>query len=402
MNIINFDKPDENIVDFFAEVRVPEDARRWEAPSRVESAGVLGEASPKNVAEKPDTSRSPEDSKDLVPEQRIFNTVDSYLKEGRDFGIAADFDENIARSGTIDPEIRQAFIDMIVNGTEVVIISSRGAKDIAQRVDIPGVSIVGTLGWETLDKNGQSRINEKFKPFQSQITGILRDVRERFLTEQLNRSTEVADEPNIELETPDGKSINLQRKGYNEEYPEGINSTWALSLLSHEAQDKYKEALKGYYQEAFDKYAASMTEKDKITLKALCGFQLREGKTSDGLQTLDVEIRPTSQITKSKAMIQLMRDTGDPKRQRNFEGMPYHPAWIYSGDHVEQDGRPMRAGHTADFLSGGKRKMLGIWTKPLHEEEKAVSGVDVIVNGVAGNAKIIIEIARRIEQQSPA
>lgn len=356
-----------------------------------------GWKAPERDAENISTSQSSENSNYLSPEQKVLNTVDNYLEEGKDFGIAADFDENIARDGTIDPEIRQAFIDMVAAGKDVVIISSRGARDVARRVNVAGVSIVGTLGWETLDEGGQSQINERFKPFQPQITGILRDIREKFLTEQLGRPTDVADEPNIELETPEGKSINLQRKGNNEEYPEGINSTWALSLLSKEAQDRYKEALNMYYNEAFGKHTASMSEEDKYTLKELCGFQLREGKTSDGIQTLDVEIRPASQIAKSKAIIQLMREESDPKRQANFAGMPYHPAWIYSGDSAEQDGPPMRAGHSADAFTRGKREMFGIWTKPLHEEERAVRGVDVVVDGVTGNAKLMTEIAKKIK-----
>ena len=156
--------------------------------------------------------------------------------------------------------------------------------------------------------------------------------------------------------------------------------------------------LKQYYDEAFTKHTASMTEKDLEALRELCGFQIREGKGSDGAQTLDVEIRPTSQIAKSKAMIQLMRESGDPKRQKHFEDMPYHSAWVYSGDHTEQDGPVMRAGHSTDFLSHGKRKMLGIWSKPFHEEERPVRGVDVVVDGVAGNAKLMTEIAKKIKQ----
>ena len=69
-----------------------------------------------------------------------------------------------------------------------------------------------------------------------------------------------------------------------------------------------------------------------------------------------------------------------------------------SGDHAEEDGPPMRAGHTADSLSDGKREMLGIWSKPLHEEEREVRGVDVVVDGVAGNAELMTEIAKKIKQ----
>lgn len=398
MDVIDFDKPDENKVDFFEGIGPSEADANFKISPRVESPGGSN-PSPQEATQNPVVSQSPEDSKDLSPEGKVLETVNKYLNEGKAFGIAADFDENIARGGTIDPEIRQAFIDMVASGKEVVIISSRGAKDVAERVSIPGVSIIGTLGWETLDKNGQSHINERFRPFQPQITGILRDVRGRFLTEQLGKPTEVADEPNIELRTPEGQGINLQRKGYNDEYPEGINLTLALSLLPKEAQTKYGEVLKGYYDEAFDKYTASMPKEDKATLRELCGFQFRDGQTSDGKQTHDVEIRPTSQTAKSKAMIQLMREEGDPKREANFGDMPYHSNWIYSGDSADQDGHAMRVGHSADFLSHGKRKMLDIWSKPLHEEGRPVRGVDVVVDGVNENAGLMTKIADMIKQR---
>ncbi len=340
------------------------------------------------------------------PRQLFLSSVENLLRTGADFGIAADFDQNISRVGSsngldprdsyIDPIVRQAFMDMQTAGKDVVIISSRGARDIARIVDIPGIGIVGTLGWETLDTKGASHIHPRFHLFQPQITGILQEVRERFFEEQLHRSTEIADEPNTELETPEGGRIILQRKGYNPEYPEGINSTWALNLVSLEARENYQQALKQYYQEAFNKYANTFDKADRTKLKEMCGLMIRAGKTTDGLPTLDVEIRPTSQGAKAKAMIQLMREPIDPKRQVHFKDMPYHNFWIYSGDHPKQDGPPMRAGHTAYKFTRGKRGVLGIWSKPAHEQEQPIRGVDVVVDSVSGNAELMKDAAALI------
>ncbi|MEK7559602.1 MAG: hypothetical protein AAB521_04820 [Patescibacteria group bacterium] len=403
MDVIDFDKPEKSNVDFLEGMDgAPPGAENWIAPrpAKVESPSGASQSLEK-VAQSSNAPQSPEDLQNLTPEEKVLKEVDKYLEEGRDFGIAADYDKTIADdSAKINPEIRQAFIDMIASGREVVIISSRGAGDVVKKVGIPGVSVIGTLGWETLDKNGKSHINEKFKPYQPQITGILRDVRERFLKEQLGRPIEVSNDPNIELDTPEGQGINLQRKGYNEEYPEGINLTLALSNLPPEAQERYGKALELYYNEAFSKQAALMSAKDQAALKELCGFKLRDGMTSDGKKTFDVEIRPTSQISKSKALIQLMRESEDPKRQAHFKDMPFHANWIYAGDHAEQDGPVMRAGHTADSLSQGKRGIFGIWSKPPNEEERAVRGVDAVVDGVTGNAKLMTEIASKVKQHS--
>lgn len=335
--------------------------------------------------------------------QRFIDNVETLLKNGGDVGVAADFDQNISRGGLskgldprdreIDPVVRQAFMDMREAGKDVVIISSRGAKDVARILNIPGIVVVGTLGWETLDAKGVSHIHPRFRTFQPQITGILKDIRERFFSEQLHMSTAIVNEPSNELATPEGGKIILQRKGYNDEYPEGINSTWALNLVDEGARDKYQDALKQYYSEAFAKYSGSMNESDRAKLQEMCGLMIRVGKTAEGLPTLDVEIRPTSQGAKANAMLQLMRENVDPKRQEHFKDMPYHPFWIYSGDHAVQDSAPMRAGHTASYLTRNKRGVLGVWSKPPHEEERPVRGVDVVVDGVSGNAQLMKETA---------
>lgn len=348
--------------------------------------------------EKPAPSVTPE-----TPREQYLERVRTLVQNHASLGIAADYDHNISKQGpshgrdprdsTVNPDIHQAFSDMIQAGTDVVIVSSRGARDIARIVNIPGISIVGSLGWETLDRNGESHIHPRFKPFEPQITGILQEVRERFFAEQLGRSPDIVDEPNTELATPSGDTIILQRKGYNSEYPEGINATWSLSLLPEEKRATYKTALERYYVEAFNKFTADWNKSDKATLREMCNFMLQQGKTADGIPTLDVEIRPASQGAKAKAIVQLMREPDDPKRQEHFMAMPSHAYWIYSGDHDVQDSAPMRAGRTAHKLSQGKRDVIGIWSKPSHQEEKEVRGVDVIVNSVAGNAALMKETA---------
>lgn len=349
-----------------------------------------------------------------IRRELILEGVVVMLTQKDDFDVAADFDQNISRGGQskgldprdsyIDPIARQAFVDMHEAGKDGAIISSRGARDVARIIDVPGISIIGTLGWETFvaDENdptrGVSHIHPRFRPYQTQITGILGDIRQRFFVEQLGMAPEVEDEPNVELPTPDGGVIILQRKGFNGEYPEGINLTWALNLVHPDARDQYKEALARYYQEAYDLHTQGLDEAGKAKLKELSGLMIRAGTTNEGLPTLDVEIRPVSQGAKAIAMLQLMREPGDPKRLESFQHMPYHATWIYSGDHAQQDGPVMRAGHTAYSLSNGKRGVIGVWAKPQHEGYHNVRGADVVVTGVTGNAELLRDIATLVTQ----
>lgn len=336
--------------------------------------------------------------------EEFLRSLDALVLGGKDVGVAADFDQNISKIGAsggmdprdvqVDPGARQSLIAIRDSGRDVVIISSRGARDIARIVDIPGVAIVGSQGWETFiaDANnpteGKSLIHRQFDPFSTQITGILGEVRSH-LSHELGLPSEVGEEPNLELPTTDGKII-LQRKGYNDQYPEGISLTWNLNQIAPEKRQKYIDLLKKYYEEAFDKYS-NLPGVDKEKLASLCGEDILS--ENDG-KLLSFQIKPTYQASKSKALIQLMREPGDPKRPENFRHMPYHPYWIYSGDNAQQDVPVMRAGHSASAFSLQKRGLLGVWSKPDSEEYTQPRGVDVTVSGVAGNAAILGEIAQ--------
>jgi len=319
--------------------------------------------------------------------------VETLLKKGGDVAVAADFDENISRPGPsngrdprdsqVDPIMRQAMRDVLDTGRDVVIVSSRGARDVARIAGLPGLSVVGTLGWETLDKEGNSHIHPQFRPFKRQITGILREVRERFLREHLHRKRAFIAKPNTELVAADGGVIILQSKGYNEEYPEGINATWALSMLDDEVKQTYRNALEQYYNEAFTNYAEPLSEEERATLQELCGFMIRAGQTAEGVPTFDVEIRPTSQGAKALAVEELMKRSDDPTRLESFTGMPSHAVWIFSGDHIEQDFPVMQ-------LEG----VMGVWSKSPHDRGKPVpEGVAIVVDSVSGNAALTTEIA---------
>ncbi len=372
-------------------------ARQDQGPSQLEVLGLLNPAQPKK--------------------NHFLRAFETLQQENADFGIAADYDQNISREGKsqgldptysyIDPVARQAFHDMRDAGKDVVIISSRGARDIARIVDVPGISIVGSLGWETFvtDKNdsarGISHIHPLYKPYQSQITSILGDVRKKFLEQELGIApAEIETEPNLKFTTADGGIVVVQRKGFNPEYPEGINLTWNLNQVSANARARYRMALEKHYRDAFAKYSEGLNENESARLKELCSIIFREGKTSNDVSTFDVEVRPISQGAKAKAIIQLMRDPTDPKRLECFQHMSYHSIWIYSGDQAQQDGPPMRAGHTAYALTHGKRGVIGVWSKPLDEPYRDIRGVDITVAGVAGNIALLADMAKLLRQGS--
>jgi hypothetical protein len=368
--------------------------RQSQDPSQLEALGLLDSVQPKKA--------------------QFLRAFETMLKENIDFGIAADFDQNISREGKsqaldpcnsyIDPVARQAFQDIRERGKDVVIISSRGARDIARIIDIPGINIIGSLGWETFaaykdnPTRGVSHIHPLYKPYRTQITSILRDVRKEFLEQELGLTPEETEtEPNLRLIMPDDGIIVIQRKGFNSEYPEGINLTWNLNQVSTNARAKYRVALEKFYYAAFAKYSEGLNENDRTKLMELCSIILREGKLSNGITTLDVEVRPIAQGAKAKAMIQLMRESTDQKRLESFQNIPYHPIWIYSGDHIQQDGPPMRAGHTAYVLTQGRRGTIGIWSQPLDEPYRDIRGVDITVNGVAENAALLADMAELIK-----
>lgn len=320
------------------------------------------------------------------------------MKEGGDVAIAADFDENISRPGKsngldprdsqVDPVIRQAMQDIVGTGRDVVIVSSRGARDVAHIAGIPGISVIGTLGWETVDTDGNSHIHPQFRPFQRHITGILHDVRQRFFTEQLHRDTDIAAEPNSELMTPSGERIILQRKGYNDEFPEGINATWSMSMIDEQERAQYKEVLEQYYNDAFEKYAAELHAVERTKLQELCGFRIRVGQTALGVSTFDVEIRPTAQEAKAIAVAELMKKHDESSRLENFRDMPSHANWIFSGDHMEQDIPVMQ-------LDG----VMGVWSRSPHDKGKPVpEGVDIVVESVSGNAGLMKDIAALMQR----
>jgi hypothetical protein len=367
-----------------------------QSTSQLEALGLLNSAQPEK--------------------NRFLRVFETFLEENVDFGIAADFDQNISREGKsrgldpsssyIDPVVRQAFQDMRAAGKDIVIISSRGARDIARIVGISGINIIGSLGWETFvaDKDdptqGISHIHPLYKPYRSQITGILGYVREKFLEQELGlTSITPGTEPNLKFTTADGGIIVLQRKGFNPDYPEGINLTWNFAQVSPNARNRYQIVLEKYYQDAFIKYSEGLNENARKRLKELCNIMLRVGKTNNGITTFDVEIRPILQGAKAKAIIQLMRESNDLKRLESFQHMPYHPMWIYSGDHAQQDGPPMRAGHTAYALTHGKRGVIGIWSKPPDEPYHNIRGVDITVTGMAGNATLLADMAKLINNK---
>jgi hypothetical protein len=289
-------------------------------------------------------------------------------------------------------------IDILDSGRDVVILSSRGGKDVATIANIPkrpngrGVSIVGSLGWETVDTDGNSHIHPQFQPFQRQITGILQDVRERFFTEQLHIPTTFTAEPNTQLPTPDGNMILLQSKGYNDEYPEGINATFMMSMLSQAEQQTYFTALEQYYNDALKTHTDGWDEADREKLKQLCGFTFREGYTVGGVRTFDVEIRPLDQGAKAEAAKELLKKSDDPTRLSHFAGMPSCELLLFSGDRPEQDGPVMELPN-----------VVGIWTRSPHDKTTPVpKGAKIVVESVSGNASLTKDIASRMSAHPKA
>lgn len=329
--------------------------------------------------------------------EHFLKQVEDMLKRGGDLAFAADFDQNLSLGGAskgldprdsfIHPKAQEAIRDIVEAGRDYVIISSRGARDVARIVNIPGVEIIGSLGWETFvadekdPRHGRSEIHPQFGPYASQITAILGEVRERFFAEDLHIPVAIPDEPNLALSSPSGGVVVLQRKGFNEEFKEGITLTWNLNQLGPETRKRYNAKLTEYYEKAFAEVSSPDTRE---ALAQLCGIMHRPG--NNGLW-YDLEMRPTSQSAKANAMEQLQLPVSDPHRLQHFQHMPGHKLWIYSGDHIEQDTPVMR-------LPG----VLGIWSRPKDEEYRKVEGINVTVDGVLGNASLHQDMAALVKK----
>jgi hydroxymethylpyrimidine pyrophosphatase-like HAD family hydrolase len=332
-------------------------------------------------------------------------------EKGIRFGVALDFDGNIALEGKsngldprdsyVHPEAKQALIDIQKAGVAVVVISSRGAADVAQRIAIPGIQYVGSLGWETYVPDsedltkGVSLIHPQFLPYQTQITSILHEVRTRFTTD-LGHSTDLENVPNIAIPAGRDSTVIMQRKGYNSQFPEGINITWALNMVPDDKKTQYLQAITQYFEEAFTKQTDGLTQTQIEELKQLCGLVSREGMTTDGHKTLDVEIRPLSNAAKAEAMTQLLA-IGDSLE--HFVPMPKADIWIFSGDHTQQDWPVMERGHQIAQETQGKKGVIGVWSKSQFDNvEKVPDFVDVVVDGVFGNAALLKEMAAVIKR----
>jgi hypothetical protein len=125
--------------------------------------------------------------------------VNEYLREferlvqAGDLGMIFDLDDTVTvtddpldpRESKIAPSIQESLRDLSEAGINIVVVTSRGAKNAAEMAgNIPGVSYIGSLGFETY-VDGVSRIDPRFEPIRGEINEVMGEVYEKFLTKQL-------------------------------------------------------------------------------------------------------------------------------------------------------------------------------------------------------------------------
>src|SRR5476649_2284574 len=110
--------------------------------------------------------------------------IESWEDEDIDYGLIFDFDDTISRirgdgldprDSYLDEKIYRAFAAFLRVQKNIVLLSSRGGKDLVRIVeeaqkqsgivhppDALKIVFIGSLGWETLDHQEHSHINERF------------------------------------------------------------------------------------------------------------------------------------------------------------------------------------------------------------------------------------------------
>lgn len=339
-------------------------------------------------------------------EAQILTNFEKMLESGKKILFATDFDKTISMDGPskgedprdsmVDPNIRESMLKLQEAGIDLAVISARSARKIAQIMHIPGLQVVGTMGWETFhsDRNnptdGTSLIHESFDKYQKPLTDILQEAREKFLAEDLHVETEDMSEA-VELEygTPQGGKVVLERKGVNLDYPEGILHTYNFNQVQPNERAVYSQHLKQYYEEAFEKAAEGHDDAYRLELMKKCGLLKWPCPPTDPGR-FSVEIGPIAQRAKTGPIIQFMRDPSDVKRNRYFQGMKGEYAGIiYAGDHEVQDGRVFDATARVSRRTG-ELDAISLW---IHTGETAERKNSARVHGVSENARIIEQMA---------
>lgn len=351
-------------------------------------------------------------------ETRVLNNFEEMLKGGKKILFATDFDNTISQDGpskgedprdsVIDPRIKKALIQLQEADIDLAIISARSARKIAQIAQIPGLQVIGTMGWETFKSSkdnpsrGVSVIHESFSPFEKPLTEILEEVRHRFVRDDLKQEIPPHDSESdaIEMEylSKTGGKVVLERKGVNEAYPEGIYHTYNFNQVDKTERAEFAAHLEQYYIEAFDKALEKHTPSENGDLYRLRLMQ-KWGIMPNSKSPLDngrysSEIGPRAQRAKTGAIIQFMRRPNSTRRHLYFESMEGgYESIIYSGDHIDQDGLVFdvmdRVGK-AKYVKGGTLQSIHLW---INSDESATRPNSERIHGVSGNARIVEQMA---------
>lgn len=355
-------------------------------------------------------------------EKEVLQRFEQALKEGKQILLATDFDKTISQDGLskgedprdsqVNPQIQASLQALQKAGVDIAVISARSARKIAEIVTIPGLAIVGTLGWETFHADeqnptkGVSEIHESFTPYREQLTSVLGEVRKRFLSEDLGVDTKAEDEIELEYKTPSGQTIVLERKGVNDQYSEGIYHSYNFNQVSVAERVALVSQLRQHYQEVYRNLAERYPPDNPENETFLQSFQQMSGivpkdNTPEMEGRYSFDIGPLSQQTKSHAIIEFMRQPDDPKRDAYFSHLPGgYETIFYAGDDNVQDGKAFHAGRLAQRLTQGRRDSVGVWVNQGDVyQPKEVSEYQVM--GVAGNAALLgkmTEIATNLQR----
>jgi hypothetical protein len=134
---------------------------------------------------------------------------------------------------SLDEQSAHALVDLQRHGQVVGIMSNRAAGQIVRRCEEAGFEqpplVVGTYRYELKTPAGGSVIDLRFWPYCDVITGVLRSVRNGFVSAYGLAAAEFHE---VETTTPTAQGpIYLEIKGQSEEYPEGLAQEYNLNRI---------------------------------------------------------------------------------------------------------------------------------------------------------------------------
>jgi hypothetical protein len=379
--------------------------------------------------------KSPEFSKPTgeAATGEVLEFYEKNLRSGKMVRTAVDLDLTVVpynrdpRACKVDPACHAALLRISKHQAPIVITGRDGWRA-QQLVDTPNAVIVGTYGFEVRVGN-YSYIYEKLAPWAETLTMGFQKFRELFLQKMgITLNDEIARE--FEIPVPEGGRIVVERKAVGgifldqegnplpQRLTEGLGHVYNCNSVNPKGRIQIKATMEEAYNEVFndllqngvpeairpemikklksegESYDKELLKTYKNELQQLFCFKL---PTNDPGQPGDwgMDLGPRFGNSKAHILLQLLRESADPKRDRYLSCISdTAEAIAYFGD-SNPDAPGFRAIRLAQNLTEGKRQGISGWVMSPNSElqDKARRECSVAINGIEENGQVLTKIA---------